>query len=236
MLLEQAGVTVCGQAHSAEEILKLVGACSPDVVILDIRMPPSYSDEGLSAAERIRRRHPNMGVLLLSTYAETPYAIRALGGGGGGVGYLLKDRVCDVKALTGALTRVASGRLVVDDEIIGRLLAHRRRASEVDRLSERERAVLRLMAEGRSNQGIGAELHLAPKTVENYIGGVFAKLGLPASTDDNRRVLAVLAWLRTADGTRPTSLPAIRSVAPSVPPSVAPLASPPAEASSAPPT
>jgi DNA-binding NarL/FixJ family response regulator len=137
---------------------------------------------------------------VLSTYAETPYALRLLGDGVGGIGYLLKDRVDDVAALHDALRRVASGRLVVDEEIVAGLLTHRRRADELEQLTARERSVLRHMAEGRSNQGIGAKLHLAPKTVENHVASVFAKLQMPASADDNRRVLAVLAWLRASTG------------------------------------
>jgi DNA-binding NarL/FixJ family response regulator len=164
-------------------------------------MPPTYTDEGLLAAEQIRARYRGTAVLVLSTYAETPYALRLLGDGGGGLGYLLKDRVDDVGALQDALRRVVEGRLVLDEEIVASLLAHRRHANELARLTPRERAVLAHMAEGRSNQGIGARLHLAPKTVENHIAGVFTKLGMPASADDNRRVLAVLAWLRaTAAG------------------------------------
>jgi DNA-binding NarL/FixJ family response regulator len=198
MLLEKAGMTVVGQGRDGEQAYELVAAESPDVVILDIRMPPKLSDEGLLAADRIRRHFPTVGVLLLSTYADTPYAVRALGDGVGGIGYLLKDHVDDIEALTDAVVRVGSGRLVVDEEIISKLLSHRRRASELDKLTVRERMVLKHMAEGRSNLGIGQQMHLAAKTVENHIAGVFAKLGMPSSPDDNRRVLAVLAWLRVS--------------------------------------
>ncbi|ABD09478.1 two component transcriptional regulator, LuxR family [Frankia casuarinae] len=200
MLLAAAGVEVVAQAGTADEIIDQLAGNRPDAVILDIRMPPTFTDEGLIAAETIRAAHPAMGILVLSTYAETPYALRLLGDGGGGIGYLLKDRVDDITALHDALRRVVSGRLVVDEEVIAGLLAHRRRADELERLTARERAVLRHMAEGRSNQGIGAKLHLAPKTVENHVANVFTKLRMPASADDNRRVLAVLAWLRATGG------------------------------------
>ncbi|SNQ47223.1 Two component transcriptional regulator, LuxR family [Frankia canadensis] len=196
MLLASSGAEVVAQAATADELVSGLDRSRPDAVIMDIRMPPTYTDEGLVAAERIRARHRGVAVLVLSTYAETPYALRLLGGGGGGLGYLLKDRVDDVAALQDALRRVVEGRLVLDEEIVAGLLAHRRHADELARLTPRERSVLGHMAEGRSNQGIGSRLHLAPKTVENHIAGVFAKLGMPASGDDNRRVLAVLAWLR----------------------------------------
>ncbi|WP_391530322.1 response regulator transcription factor [Candidatus Frankia nodulisporulans] len=198
ILLTTSGVEVAAQAATADELIDGLARSQPDVVIVDIRMPPTYTDEGLVAAERIRARHRGIAVLVLSTYAEVPYALRLLGDSSGGLGYLLKDRVDDVGALLDALRRVAEGRLVLDEEIVAGLLAHRRHADELARLTPRERTVLAHMAEGRSNQGIGARLHLAPKTVENHIAGVFTKLGMPASSDDNRRVLAVLAWLRAA--------------------------------------
>jgi len=196
MLLASTGAEVIARAATADELLRGLDRSQPDVVILDIRMPPTYTDEGLVAAEHIRARHHGIAVLVLSTYAEMPYALRLLKGGSGGLGYLLKDRVDDVGALRDALRRVVEGRLVLDEEIVAGLLSHRRHADELARLTPRERSVLAHMAEGRSNQGIGARLHLAPKTVENHIAGVFTKLGMPASADDNRRVLAVLAWLR----------------------------------------
>ena len=201
MLLGAAGVEIVGQASNADALLEQIAADPPDVAIIDVRMPPTFTDEGLAAAERIRATHPEVGVLVLSTYAETPYAVRLLGDGRRGTGYLLKDRVDDLSALLDALRRIAAGGLVVDEEIVARLLAHRRRADALDRLTERERAVLQQMAEGRSNQGIGAKLHLAPKTVENHVASVFAKLDMPVSPDDNRRVLAVLTWLRASGST-----------------------------------
>ncbi|WP_261556658.1 response regulator transcription factor [Frankia tisae] len=200
MLLTATGAEVVAQTATADELLRGLGHSRPDAVILDIRMPPTFTDEGLVAAEQIRAQHREIAVLVLSTYAETPYALRLLGGGGGGgggFGYLLKDRVDDVVALQDALRRLIDGRLVLDEEIVAGLLAHRRRADDLARLTPRERTVLAHMAEGRSNHGIGARLHLAPKTVENHIAGVFSKLGMPASADDNRRVLAVITWLRT---------------------------------------
>ncbi|CAO5160982.1 putative two-component system response regulator (Partial match) [Frankia sp. AiPs1] len=200
MLLTASGMEIVAQASTADELIEGLARSQPEVVIVDIRMPPTFTDEGLVAAERIRARHRGIAVLVLSTYAEIPYALRLLGDATGGLGYLLKDRVDDIGALLDALRRVADGRLVLDEEIVAGLLAHRRHADELSRLTPRERAVLAHMAEGRSNQGIGGRLHLAPKTVENHIAGVFTKLGMPASSDDNRRVLAVLAWLR-AGGT-----------------------------------
>ncbi|WP_261569022.1 response regulator transcription factor [Frankia gtarii] len=198
MLLTATGAEVVAQTATADELIRGLGHSRPDAVILDIRMPPTFTDEGLVAAEQIRAQHHRIAVLVLSTYAETPYALRLLGDGGGGFGYLLKDRVDDVAALQDALRRLVDGRLVLDEEIVAGLLAHRRRADDLARLTPRERTVLAHMAEGRSNHGIGARLHLAPKTVENHIAGVFSKLGMPASADDNRRVLAVITWLRTA--------------------------------------
>jgi DNA-binding NarL/FixJ family response regulator len=196
LLLRRAGVEVTAAAGTADELLAAVAVDTPDAAILDIRMPPSFTDEGVRAAQRLRVLYPRIGVVVLSAYAESPHAARLLGDGSGGVGYLLKDRVDDVDTLLDALRRVVAGRLVVDEQIVAPLLAHRRRESGLARLTKRERTVLRHMAEGRSNQGIGAVLHLAPKTVENHVANLLAKLDLPVTSDDNRRVLAVLAWLR----------------------------------------
>ncbi|MDT3444999.1 response regulator transcription factor [Pseudofrankia sp. BMG5.37] len=207
LLLRHAGIEVTVAAGTAEELLAAVDADPPDAVILDIRMPPTFTDEGVRAAERLCATYPGVGVVVLSTYAETPHVVRLLGDGFGGVGYLLKDRVDDVDTLLDALRRVASGRLVVDEQIVAPLLAHRRRASALARLTDRERTVLRHMAEGRSNQGIGAALHLAPKTVENHVASLLAKLDLPIAADDNRRVLAVLAWLRAQADVDPAADP-----------------------------
>ncbi|MEX5633678.1 response regulator transcription factor [Parafrankia sp. FMc2] len=197
LLLTAAGVQVTAQAAEPAPILARLADDPPDVVILDMRMPPTFTDEGLASAERIRAQYPAVGVLVLSTYADVHYAVRLLGDGRGGMGYLLKDRVTDLNGLLDGLRRIAAGRLVVDEDIIAGLLAHRRRSEALDRLTERERAVLREMAEGRSNAGIAAKLHLAPKTVENHVASVFSKLAMPMSGDNNRRVLAVVAWLRS---------------------------------------
>jgi DNA-binding NarL/FixJ family response regulator len=167
------------------------------VVILDIRMPPTFTDEGLVSAERLREAHPGLAILVLSTYAETPYAVRLLQNGPAGIGYLLKDRVADAGTLQDALSRLAEGESVIDPEIISKLVARERLTTELDRLTDRERDVLQLMAEGRSNNGIGQRLYLSPKTVEAHVAAVFTKLGLSAGSQDNRRVLAVLTWLRS---------------------------------------
>jgi DNA-binding NarL/FixJ family response regulator len=196
LLLDQAGVEVAWQARNADELLARLDLATPDVAILDIRMPPSFTEEGLAAAEQIRRRHPEVAILVLSTYAETHYAARLLAIGPRAVGYLLKDRVDDITALGEALQRLQHGEAVVDPEIVARLVARPRRDPALARFSDRERNVLALMAEGRSNAGIAQRLFLSAKTVEAHVNAVFTKLSLPASGDDNRRVLAVLSYLR----------------------------------------
>jgi len=196
MLLNTVGVDVAGQASTVEEAMLLIAAERPDVAVLDIRLPPGYRDEGLVAAERILAGHPGIGVLVLSTYALTGFAMRLLQNGSQGVGYMLKDRVDDIDALHDALSRIVAGELVIDPEIAGRLFAHRLRATALEVLSERERDVMRLMAEGRSNAAIGQQLYVSHKTVETHVASVFAKLGLHPTPDQNRRVLAVLKWLR----------------------------------------
>ncbi len=195
-LLQASGVEVVAQAASGVELLKVVAEDPPDAVVLDLRMPPSFTDEGLVTAERLRARYPTLGILVLSTYAEVAYAARLLQTGTRHVGYLLKDRVEDSDALLDALQRVVAGESVVDPDIVRRLLGRQRITQTVDQLTAREREVLQLMAEGRSNAAIGKELYLSAKTVETHIAQVFAKLGLPQSSDDNRRVLAVLTYLR----------------------------------------
>ncbi|GIH81302.1 response regulator transcription factor [Planobispora longispora] len=202
LLLEGVGVEVTGQARDVAELTTLMRGHLPDAVILGIRMPPTFTDEGLTGAAELRAAHPRLGVLVLSTYAETAYAQRLLEIGPRGVGYLLKDRVDDAAAIRDALTRVIDGESVVDGEIISRLFA-RKAASPLDRLTERERSVLTLMAEGRSNQAISRRLHLGVKTVEGHIAAIFAKLDLESAPDDNRRVLAVLAWTQSAAQRRP---------------------------------
>jgi len=196
-LLADLDVEVLYAVGTSDELLERASIEPPDVAILDIRMPPTFTDEGLRAAETLHARSPDIGVLLLSTYAETPDAARLLSGKPRGVGYLLKDRVDDPLELRDALLRIAEGEVVVDAEVVSTLIRHERIAEDIDRLTERERLVLQLMAEGRSNAGIGRELYLSSKTVETHVGAVFSKLGLPPEAVDNRRVMAVLTWLRS---------------------------------------
>jgi DNA-binding NarL/FixJ family response regulator len=203
LLLADSGVEVVAQARDATELHTLVAQTNPDAVILDIRMPPTFTDEGLVAAGQLRSQHPHIGVLVLSTYDETAYASRLVAIGPGGVGYLLKDRVDDADTLRDALTRVANGQTVIDPEVIGRLLVRQRRPDPIDKLTARERDVLGLMAEGHSNSAIARRLHLGEKTVEGHIAALFGKLGLDPAPEANRRVLAVLTWLRS--GGRSTS-------------------------------
>lgn len=195
LMLAGAGIEVTAQVADGNELLATVAADEPDAVILDIRMPPTFTDEGIAVAQRLRQRHPGVAVLVLSTYAQTSYAVRLMGEVGR-AGYLLKDRVEDLSMLADALQRVIRGEPVVDSEIVTRLLRRQVRHREIAELTEREREVLRLMAEGRSNAGIGRALHLAPKTVETHVSTVFTKLNLHAGAEENRRVLAVLVWLR----------------------------------------
>jgi DNA-binding NarL/FixJ family response regulator len=198
-LLEAVGVQVTAQSATAAQALRDIATEPPEVAVLDVRLPPTFTDEGLVAAAHIRSHHPEVGVLVLSTYAVTGYAVRLLQDGGGGVGYLLKDRVSDVEMLHEALVRIAAGESVIDPDIGIRLLNHGRRTAELSQLSDRERMVLELMAAGRSNAAIGRQLHLSPKTVETHVARVFLKLGVPVTADANRRVLAVLKWLRATD-------------------------------------
>jgi len=195
-LLVDAGVEVVGEAGDAPSLLALVASTSPDVAIVDIRMPPSQSDEGIVAAGMIRERFPATGVLVLSQYVEPGYALRLLEGGEGGCGYLLKDRVLDAPDLVAKLHRVAAGEVVVDPELVEQLLARRREGNRLDDLTARERQVLELMAEGLTDRGIAEQLWLTPKTVETHIRHILRKLDLPAGTANNRRVHAVLAYLR----------------------------------------
>jgi DNA-binding NarL/FixJ family response regulator len=192
-LLEDRGHQVVAAVDQAGPLLTAVAAHQPDVVIVDVRMPPTFTDEGLRAAIELRRDHPGTGVLVFSQYIETRYATRLLAAGSSGVGYLLKDRVADVAEFTGALARVAAGGTALDPEVVTQLLGASR--SGLASLTTREREVLALMAEGRSNAAIAAELVVSPGAVEKHVAGIFGKLALPPSETDNRRVLAVLRYL-----------------------------------------
>jgi DNA-binding NarL/FixJ family response regulator len=195
-ILEEAGFEIVGQCGTAGDLMLKVRSYQPDLAIIDIRMPPTHSDEGLRAAQEIRERHPGTAVLVLSQYVESGYALELLADSAEGVGYLLKDRVSDVKDFTAAVKRVASGGTALDPEVVSRLVGRRRGTGPLDELSPREREVLELMAEGRSNHGIAERLVVTERAVEKHITGIFGKLNLPAATDDHRRVLAVLAYLQ----------------------------------------
>jgi DNA-binding NarL/FixJ family response regulator len=197
-LLVDLGMTVTCSVGDAGSLREAVDRDPPDVAILDIRMPPTHTTEGLAAAIAVRRDHPDVGVLLLSQYVETQHVADLLQHGGG-AGYLLKERVADSADLADALQRIAAGGTVVDPDVIALLVRRPRDGDPVDRLTVREREVLRLVAEGRSNRAIAERLVLTAKTVETHISRIFAKLDLPDAADDNRRVLAVLAYLRAHD-------------------------------------
>jgi DNA-binding NarL/FixJ family response regulator len=197
-LLTEMGLEVVGKVGDADDLLNAVRQAHPDVAIIDIKMPPTHTDEGLVAAERIRRLDPSVGVLVLSHYLESRYAMRLLEHHPGRVGYLLKERVSDVAVLTDAVRRVAEGECVIDPTIVARLMTRRRDSGPLTQLTDREREVLALMAEGHSNQGICDKLFLSPKTVEAHISQIFLKLGLRDAPGYHRRVLAVLAFLRSA--------------------------------------
>jgi DNA-binding NarL/FixJ family response regulator len=195
-LLTEAGLDVVGKVGTADELRRKVDLARPDVAIVDIKMPPTHTDGGLVAAQEIRQSHPEVGVLVLSHYLESRYAMRLIEQHPGGVGYLLKERVSDLAVLTDALGRLRDGECVIDPTIVSRLVNRRHSASRLDELTEREREVLALIAEGRSNKAICSRLFLSPKTVEAHVRHVFTKLGIDVSPDDHRRVLAVLAFLR----------------------------------------
>ena len=194
-LLEDRGHEVCAAVGDGVELLAAAAAHRPDVAVVDIRMPPTHTDEGLRAALQLRRDHPGTGVLVFSQYIETRYAARLLQGNAAGVGYLLKDRVADVAEFTEALARVAAGGTALDPEVVSQLLGAGRHARGLAALTAREREVLALMAEGRSNAGIAAMLVISAGVVEKHVASIFAKLGLPPAEGDNRRVLAVLRYL-----------------------------------------
>jgi len=196
-VLEDAAFEVVGQAGDVDGLLELIGSSGPDVAIVDIRMPPTFTDEGLTALTEIRARHgPSMGVLVLSHHTEAAFAMRLLSEGSAGTGYLLKDRITDLEDFTDAVRRVARGGTVVDTAVVGPLVnAGRARPNPLAELTEREREVLALMAEGRSNQAIADRLFVTSKTVEAHTASIFSKLELLPAPDDHRRVLAVLAFL-----------------------------------------
>ena len=197
-VLEGAGFEVVGQASNVDELDELLNREKVSLVILDIRMPPTQTDEGLTAAKRIRRQHPEMGVLLLSQYVESHHALDLLGQSSERVGYLLKDRVADLGEFLDAARRVGSGGSAVDPLVVSRLLGQKRLRDRLEELTERERSVLALMAEGRSNDAIASELKISPKTLEAHIGTIYSKLGLEPAASDHRRVLAVLNYLRSS--------------------------------------
>jgi DNA-binding NarL/FixJ family response regulator len=195
-LLIDAGLEVAGQVGDADGLLRKVAIRQPDVVITDVVMPPGEADAGLRAAIEIRRRWPGVGVLVLSQYLEEGYALALVGDDAQGVGYLLKDRVGDVDSFGEAVRRVAEGGSVLDPAVVTQMVGRRRRAGPLDDLTERERTVLELMAEGRSNRGIAEALTVSPAAVEKHVTGIFGKLGLAPEPSEHRRVLAVLTFLR----------------------------------------
>jgi DNA-binding NarL/FixJ family response regulator len=197
-LLQEAGMEVVGQAGDADDLLRKVRAHKPDVALVDIRMPPTQTDEGLRAAATIRSEQPETGVLVLSQYVEEAYALELLAENAEGVGYLLKDRVADVERFVDSVKRVGEGGSALDPEVVARLVGRRRREDPLSELSPREREVLGHMAEGRSNHGIAEALVVTERAVEKHVTSIFTKLHLPPTEDDHRRVLAVLTYLRSS--------------------------------------
>ncbi len=201
LLLEEAGFEVVGTACDADDLIRKVSAHKPDVAVVDVRMPPTNTDDGLRAALEIRRRIPQVGVLVLSAYVEEVYAHELLAEGAAGVGYLLKQRVAELERFTEAVRRVGEGGSVLDPEVVTQLLrGGRRKESSLGELSPRERETLALMAEGRSNRGIAEELVVTERAVEKHVRSIFEKLGLGRAPEDHRRVLAVLRWVRGDGG------------------------------------
>ena len=196
-LLEEHGFDVVGQAGDADDLLRKVAAHKPDVALVDIRMPPTNTDDGLRAAREIGRRHPDTSVLVLSQYLDQDYALEVLGDAASGIGYLLKDRVADVEPFADAVRRVAAGGSAVDPEVLAQLVGRARGRDPLAELSPREREVLELMAEGRSNQAIAEQLVVTERAVEKHVTRIFDKLGLTPAPEDHRRVLAVLTFLRS---------------------------------------
>ncbi len=195
-LLEDAGVEVLGQASDAAGLLELVDSCAPEVAVVDIRMPPGHSDEGLVAARRIGESHPDVGVLVLSQYVEVQYAIALVEERPRGAGYLLKDRVENVDGFVESIRRVAAGEAVIDPSVVALLVGRSHERDPLEELTPRELEVLQLMAEGRSNHAISQQLFLTGRTVESHVRSIFLKLNLQQAEDDHRRVLAVLSYLR----------------------------------------
>jgi len=197
-VLGDAGFDVVAQVGNAVELMSAITSTHPDVVVVDIRMPPTHTDEGVRAALRIRQAHPGVGVIVLSQYAEPEYAMELLAEGTDGVGYLLKDRIAEIDDFSSAVRRVAQGGSALDSSIVSQLVARKRRVAPLEVLSAREREVLALMAEGRSNGAIAERLVVTPRAVEKHITNIFEKLGLDGTADDHRRVLAVLTFLRAS--------------------------------------
>jgi DNA-binding NarL/FixJ family response regulator len=195
-LVREGGIDVVAQAGDAQELLDEVDRHRPDVAIVDIRMPPDYADEGVRAAHEIRARHPAIGIVILSQHVDLGTATRVLAERPERLGYLLKDRVVDVEDFVGTLRRVAEGGSALDPEVVSRLLARSHDEGPVAALSPRERDVLQLVAEGRSNKGIGDRLEVSERAVQKHVTAIFTKFGLPAGEDDNRRILAVLAYVK----------------------------------------
>jgi DNA-binding NarL/FixJ family response regulator len=196
-VLVDGGFEVTAMVADGQELLRRVREDPPEVCVIDIRMPPTHTTEGLDTARALRVSHPEVGVLVLSAHIEPHFALSLIEDGAQGAGYLLKERVADINELTDAVRRVALGGLVIDPLVVSELVGRKRARNPLDALTDREREVLSVMAEGRSNQAICQRLYLSPKTVETYVRAVFTKLGLHQGADDNRRVLAVLAFLRT---------------------------------------
>jgi DNA-binding NarL/FixJ family response regulator len=202
-LLREQGVEVVAQAEDAPGLLRIVNGHKPDVAIVDVRLPPSFTDEGLRAAIEARERFPELGILILSQYVEPVYTAELLASGEGGIGYLLKERVGEVRAFVEAVERVAGGGTALDREVVAELMRSRVGGSGdagLDELTPREREVLGLMAEGRTNAAIARAMVVTPGAVEKHISSIFGKLDLPSTDDDHRRVLAVLAYLRAGGG------------------------------------
>lgn len=196
-LLEEKGFEVVGQSGDAEDLIRKVKAHKPDVAVVDIRMPPTNTDDGLRAALEIRATLPDTGVLVLSQYVEDGYALDLVGDSAGGVGYLLKDRVADVERFADSVKRVAEGGSALDPEVVSRLVGRARRDDPLEELTPREREVLELMAEGRSNHAIAEQMVVTERAVEKHVTSIFGKLNLAPAPEDHRRVLAVLAFLRS---------------------------------------